>query len=460
MKPADFLRSSTFRFVLSYMALFAGSVLLLLGFVYWSTISFLSHQANLSIQNETAWLSAIYEKHGSDGLILTVKERSKRNYNEAEYYAVFDRDARKLAGNLPQNLSSLLLNNGWQNIEFRSPYAFDRIIHVRVNSVQLPGGEFLVVGRDTRQLVVSQQLIVPALLWGLFIMIILAVLGGAVMSRSVLRHIEQINLTVREIMAGDLSRRIPTRGSNDDFDQLTRNLNNMLDEIEHLMEGIRHVSDSVAHDLRTPLTRLRNKLEDLREKMGGDSPQRQHVDDSIQCADQLLATFSGLLRIARIEAGGQKSVMQVVEMPTLLEDARELYEAVAERKQIVIRKNASSGVSILADRDLLFQAIANLLDNAIKYTQPGGEVCLTATENGTYVEVRVADNGPGIPPQERDKVIQRFYRLEKSRSGKGNGLGLSLVAAVVDMHNGTLLISGNNPGLKVTMVFEAFKRGK
>lgn len=457
MKPADFLKSSTFRFVLSYMALFAGSVLLLLGFIYWSTISFLSQQADLSIRNEIIWLSGIYKEHGLDGLVLTVNERSRRHLNEDEYYSVISADARLLAGNLPPDADRSTAKKGWINIQFRSPYVADRIIHVRAKSVKLAGGELLEVGRNTRLLVVSHQLIVPALLWSLMIMIILAVLGGAVMSRSVLRRIEQINLAVREIMAGDLTRRIPSRGSSDDFDQLASNLNDMLDEIEHLMEGIRHVSNSVAHDLRTPLTRLRNQLEELRGKVGDNRPCVEHVDNSIQCADQLLATFSALLRIARIEAGGQKPAMKVVELSMLLDDAKELYEAVAENKQITITTNTSTPDAVLADRDLLFQAIANLLDNAIKYTQQGGEIRLTATQYGQYVEVRVADNGPGIPAAEREKVLQRFYRLEKSRSGKGSGLGLSLVAAVVKMHNGTLLLSDNNPGLKVTMVFNAFR---
>ncbi len=456
MKPVDFLSSSTFRFILSYMALFAGSVLLLLGFIYWSTISFLSHQTDLSIKNEITWLSGIYRDHGLDGLVLTINERSLRHLNEEEYYSVVSPGSRLLAGNLPESFIPLLAKAGWKNIEFKSPDVANRIIHVRAKSIQLTGGEFLVVGRDTRQLVVSHQLIVPALLWGLMIMIILAILGGVVMSRSVLRHIERINLTVREIMAGDLTRRIPTRGSSDDFDQLACNLNDMLDEIEHLMEGIRHISNSVAHDLRTPLTRLRNQLEELRIKIGESSPHLQHVENSIQCADQLLGTFSALLRIARIEAGRQKPVMKIVELPLLLDDAKELYEAVAEDKHISITTNSSVQVSVLADRDLLFQAITNLLDNAIKYTQANGEIHLTTTYNGQCAEVRVADNGPGIPVQEREKVLHRFYRLEKSRSGKGNGLGLSLVAAVVKMHHGTLLLSDNNPGLKATMTFDAF----
>lgn len=436
------------------MVLFAGSVLLLLGFIYWSTISFLSLQTDLSIKNEIAWLSGIYNDHGVDGLVLTVSERSRRHISDEQYYAVISADSRLLAGNLPASFSPKNVKAGWKNTEFRSPYATDLTVHVRVLAKRLASGELLLVGRDTRQLVVSHQLIVPALLWGLVIMIILAVLGGILMSRSVLRHIEQINLAVREIMAGDLSRRIPTRGSSDDFDQLACSLNDMLDEIEHLMDGIRHVSNSVAHDLRTPLTRLRNQLEALRVKIGEGNPHLQHVENSILCADQLLATFSALLRIARIEAGRQKPAMKIVELPKLLDDAKELYEAVAENKHITISTNSHSSAPVLADRDLLFQAIANLLDNAIKYTQENGEINLTATQNGQCVEVRVTDNGPGIPINEREKVTQRFYRIESSRTGKGNGLGLSLVAAVVKMHNGRLVLSDNHPGLKVTMIFE------
>jgi signal transduction histidine kinase len=326
-------------------------------------------------------------------------------------------------------------------------------LQIRGRSYQLDD-YFLFVGRDIRENIALQQLIVRALLWGLVIMSVLGLFGGILMSRRVLRHIEQINQTTREIMAGNLSRRIPTNGSADDFDQLATNLNSMLDEIARLMSGIRNVSNNVAHDLRTPLTRLRNQLETLRDDLGKNSPHSQQVDRSIADADQLLSTFSGLLRIARIETGGLKANIKQVNLATLIQDAVDLYEAVAEAKQIQINTEIKDPVTVLADRDMLFQAVANLLDNAIKYTQQGGKVALKVVQTEQTAEIVVADNGPGIPPFEYDKVVQRFYRLDKSRNTDGNGLGLSLVEAVVNMHDATLKFSDNKPGLKVEIQFK------
>jgi signal transduction histidine kinase len=256
-------------------------------------------------------------------------------------------------------------------------------------------------------------------------------------------------------MSGDLSRRVPTNGTADDFDQLAVNLNAMLDEIERLMGGVRQVSDNVAHDLRTPLTRLRNRLEQLRSELGDTSPHQEHVERSIADADQLLATFGALLRIARIEAGGHRPDLVPVDLGALVQDAAELYEALAEDKRLRIDTSVASPATIQGDRDLLFQAVANLLDNAVKYTPDGGRVALEVSRTRDAIDVTVLDTGPGIPAEEREKVVQRFYRLERSRRTPGSGLGLSLVAAVARMHNAALLLEDHAPGLKATLRFEA-----
>lgn len=457
MRVTDLLRSSTFRLVLSYMALFGASVLLLLGFIYWSTIAVIAHQTDESIKTEISWLTGLYTDHGLSSLISTINERSAHSKRSSSYYAVSSADKRLLAGNIPVRFDLAPEQLGWKNIEMNEARTTGRVVQIRARSVQLNDGEYLLVGRDRRQLIVSQNLIIPALLWGLIIMIVLAILGGLVMGRSVLRHIEQINLTVREIMAGDLSRRIPGNNSSDEFDQLANNLNGMLDEIERLMAGIRQVSNNVAHDLRTPLTRLRNQLEELRTGFADDSPNYEYVEKSIEYADQLLSTFNALLRIARIEAGGQKTNMKLIDVTLLLNDAKELYEAVAESKNILIRSEVAGLPTFLADRDLLFQAVTNLLDNAIKYTPEGGKVSLSASQSKLIAEISVSDTGPGIPEESREKVIQRFYRLEDSRTSEGNGLGLSLVEAVAHMHKGQLVLTDNNPGLKATLQFPAFK---
>ncbi len=316
-------------------------------------------------------------------------------------------------------------------------------------------GLHLLVGRDTRELKATQSLITRALLWGVAITLALALLGGVFMSRGMLRRIELINQTSRNIMGGDLSQRIPIRGSGDELDQLADNLNSMIDEIERLMDGIRHVSDNIAHDLRTPLTRLRNRLEQLQINLEGGSPHQEQVEQSITDADQLLTTFAALLRIARIEAGGHTAKFTTVDLDALVHDAAELYEALAEEKQLRFSTQTDAGVVVDGDRDLLFQALTNLLDNAIKYTPAGGEVSLELKRidisAGISADITVSDTGTGIPEAERDKVGQRFYRLESSRSTPGNGLGLSLVKAVAKLHRAELLLEDNAPGLKATL---------
>jgi signal transduction histidine kinase len=271
------------------------------------------------------------------------------------------------------------------------------------------------------------------------------------MSRGMLRRIELINQTSRNIMGGDLSQRIPIRGSGDELDQLAGNLNSMIDEIERLMDGIRHVSDNIAHDLRTPLTRLRNRLEQLQIGLEDGSPYQNDVEQGIADADQLLATFAALLRIARIEAGGHTAKFKAMDLAALVHDAAELYEALAEEKRLRFSTQVDAGVSLDGDRDLLFQAITNLLDNAIKYTPAGGEVSIELKRSGKTAEIVISDSGAGIAEAERDKVGQRFYRLESSRSTPGSGLGLSLVKAVAKLHRAELLLEDNAPGLKATL---------
>ncbi|KZZ57617.1 hypothetical protein A3762_09705 [Oleiphilus sp. HI0125] len=251
-------------------------------------------------------------------------------------------------------------------------------------------------------------------------------------------------------MKGNLSLRIPDRGTNDDFDQLARNLNEMLDRIFQLMEGIKHVSDNIAHDLRTPLTRLRNKLENTLLKVENED-QRELVASAVAEADQLLATFNALLRIARLEMGGRTDNFKRFNLSNLLLDSAELYELVAEDKQQTLRIRVQKDIEIHGDKDLIFQTVSNLIDNAIKYTPNDGDISIELDLHDKLVRLSIADSGIGIPEEERSKVFDRFYRVAKSRSQPGNGLGLSLVQAVVELHQGEIKLSDNEPGLIVTL---------
>lgn len=454
MKPRELLHTSTFRLALLYMALFAGSALLLLGFIYWSTVAFMSNQIDATIEAEILGLAEQYRERGLRGLVEVIEERLERDPESSSVYLLTSRSYRPLAGNLNAWPDVPRTQAGWLDFEFKDPRAGGRVFQARARPFLLEGGLHLLVGRDTRELKATRQLIVRALLWGLAITLALALVGGITMSRGTLRRIEEINQTSREIMGGDLSRRVPTNGTADDFDQLAVNLNAMLDEIERLMGGIRQVSDNVAHDLRTPLTRLRNRLEQLRAGLGSDSRHSDDVERSIADADQLLSTFAALLRIARIEAGGHRPELAPVDLGTLVRDAAELYEALAEEKQLIIDMSTSESATIRGDRDLLFQAVTNLLDNAVKYAPDGGRVTLEVGRAGDAVDLSVADGGPGVPAEERDKVVERFYRLERSRRAPGSGLGLSLVAAVARMHHAALILEDNQPGLRATLRFD------
>jgi signal transduction histidine kinase len=459
MKAAELLRSSSFRLSFIYMILFAGSVLLLLGFIYWSTVGYMAEQTDATIEAEITGLAEQYREGGLNKLVNIITQRIERAPDSSSVYLFASADYTPLAGNLNAWPDEEPTADGWLNFEFKDERADNRIFLARARPFVLQGGLYLLVGRDTRELRATQQLIIRALVWGIVLTLALALAGGIVMSRSMLKSIDRINQVSREIMAGDLQRRVATQGSNDEFDQLAVNLNAMLDEIERLMAGIRQVTDNVAHDLRTPLTRLRTRLEQLRAELDEGSPGLDHVEQSISDADQLLATFGALLRIARIEAGGLRENFVKVELAPLVQDATELYDAVAEEQQVIIDILLDSSPMVYGDRDLLFQAIINLLDNAIKYSPEAGRITLRLADSSGCAVLTISDHGPGIPIEERTKVLQRFYRMDMSRSLPGSGLGLSLVAAVAAMHDAELVLSDNQPGLVAELRFRCIQNG-
>lgn len=436
------------------MVLFATSVFILMGFIYWATAGYMSSQTDETIEAEIIGLAEQYQRQGLNGLISVIRERVARDPNGKAVYLFTARDFIKLAGNINKWPEDGEVQGGWlnftlnENLGWSNPEA--RPARARVFIV--PGGLRLLVGRDVHEFMALKELVERAINFGMAITFALAMFGGIMMSRSTAKRIELINQTSQKIMKGNLLLRIPDRGTNDDFDQLARNLNEMLDKIVQLMEGIRHVSDNIAHDLRTPLTRLRNQLENTLISVERDED-RQKVANAVAEADQLLATFNALLRIARLEASSKASNFQKFNLSELVQDAGELYEALAEDKEQNFHHNIQENIQMLGDRDLIFQTLCNLIDNAIKYTPEGGEINLALSFENQQTCLSVADNGIGIPAEERDKVFQRFYRVAKSRSLPGNGLGLSLVLAVMDIHHSKVELSDNAPGLVVKLLF-------
>ncbi len=445
MYPKKLLRSSAFRFALGYVALFGVSAVMLLAFIYWSTASYMQQQADETIEAEIVGLDERYRLTGLGGLTASIRERLNRRSVGSSIYLLADGLYTPIVGNLDRWPAAEVDSEGW--IRFDLNVLSDEPKHeVRAKPFALPGGFYLLVGRDMYELQTMRSRLVSTLSWGLALTVGLALAGGLVMSRSRVRRIGMINEAIGEVMAGDLSRRIPTESRGGDVEELVTKLNHMLGELEHLVEGVRRVSDSIAHDLRTPLSRLKTRLERLRQTDAGDE-----ADKAVEEADKLLATFAALLRIARIESGESRSQFASVDLTALTDDVAELYRPLIEEqgKKFVIHN--APDISIQGDRDMLFQATANLLDNALKHTPSEGRVELSLGRTNSAVEIVVSDDGQGIPAEEHEKVIARFYRLDRSRTTPGAGLGLSLVAAVVGLHHGRLRFEDNGPGLRVVV---------
>ena len=452
--PQRLYRSFSFRLAFTYMALFGASVLVLLGFIYWSTAAYMSQQTDATIEAEITGLAERYDMDGLAGLIDLINERLSRKPTGSSIYLLTTAFNTPIAGNLNQWPATRANAEGWLN--FRLENSSQNEIHLaRARSFTLSGDFHLLVGRDIYELEETQQRIIRALILGFLITLMLGGIGGVVLSRRVVRRLESINTISREIIEGDLSRRIPLQQSGDEFDTLAANLNAMLDRIEELMDDVRRVSDNIAHDLRTPLARLRNRLEQLRSEAQSSHSDTQLAEQALADADGLLQTFNALLRIARIETRQRREGFKTVAIAPLLRDVVELYEPLADEKGQTLELAINDPLSLHGDRDLLFQALANLLDNAIKYTPPKGSIRITLEKRDDRGRITVADNGPGIPATEQQAVLQRFYRLEKSRTSPGSGLGLSLVAAVAKIHGITLQLKDNQPGLRVVLGFPA-----
>jgi len=437
------LRTSTFQLTLFYTGLFSMSAALLAMFFYWSTIGLLVRETDATLKAEITGLAEQYLEHGLERLVQVIVHRIRNDQSGAMLYLFATRDNRPLAGNLmewPRIESDV---DGW--VEFTHHRVDGRDVPARARVYLLGDGLHLLVGRNIEQLRQLKQVFNRALLLGVGLIFVLATGGGLLMSSRLLKRVGAMTEATGDIIAGQLDRRLEIRGSGDEFDELASRVNIMLDRLQALLATVRHVSDNIAHDLRTPLTRLRNRIELA--ARGAPASLRDELEASVDDADHLLTTFAALLRIARIESGSYDAEVEVLEVGTLVNDANELYLGFAQDKQLMLQAEIDGHALVRGDRNLLFQAITNLLDNAIKHSPPGGMVKVEVhSENGEVV-IAVRDGGPGIPQDERGRVTQRFTRLDQSRSLPGSGLGLSLVKAVAEMHKGSLSFSDNGPGL-------------
>lgn len=445
--------SSAFRLALLYGSVSLVLMIGLLSFIYWATAGYMDRQINATIEEEIRGLAEQYRARGLSGLSDSLALRIRDPANQAAIYLLTDADYTPLIGNIeawPQVNSD---SHGWIRFSLgqAQPEASAKPHWARAQGFQLHQHLHLLVGRNLQELEATRSLILEALAWGLLLTTLLALGIGALISSRVMRRLDAINLTSREIMSGDLSQRIPILGTGDDFDQLAQQLNAMLERIEKLMQAVQQVSDNIAHDLRTPLTRLRTRLEQL----GDELAQRPALmEQAIADTDDLLNTFNALLRIARIESGSQKVAHQSLALEAILKDIEQLYEAVASERQQSLSLSIQSPCRVLGDRDLLFQLFANLVDNAIKYSPIGSQVSIELVAENSTCMVTISDQGPGIPKSLQQKVFQRFFRTDSSRSSAGNGLGLSLVWAILEMHGGEIALSNSHPGLQVRLKFK------
>jgi signal transduction histidine kinase len=428
--------------------------LLLLLFVYWSTAGYLLRQADETIEAEIAGLAERYQTGGLVGLTTLIDQRLARQQpTGSSLYLVADAAYRPRVGNLSAWPQVEVDSDGWLNFRLGQPEG-EETHWARARQFRLDRGYFLLAGRDMYELESIRVTVVRTIAWGFALTIVLALVGGVLVGRGRIRRVSVINRAISDVVAGDLTRRIPTDATGDDIEQLTNNLNRMLAELEEQVDAVQRVSDNIAHDLRTPLARLRTRLELLRESETEPGQSRYELAErAVGEADGLLATFNALLRIARIEAGRRRQEFSRVDITRLIHDVAELYGPLLDEAGLRLDTQPESGLTVVGDRDLLFQAVANLIDNVLKHVPSGGSVTVTSRCSPSGVDIVVADNGPGVPADERIRVLERFYRLDASRTKPGAGLGLSLVAAVAKLHEATLSLSENHPGLQVALCF-------
>jgi len=451
---AKTLRSSTFKLALICIGIFGTVFLVLFGYVYWSAATYVRGRSDGAIAAEQAILRTAYDRAGREGLIAAINDRIANEHFQGAVYLLADSSFTRVAGNLNAWPSTLKEPAGWHDFSAPEwkPSAADRP-KLRATLNTLPGGYHLLVGKEIDDLDELTNTIQTALLAGVALLFFIAVVAGIAVTRRTVGRIEAINATSRAIMQSGLGERIPLRGTRDEWDQLAGNLNSMLDRVEALMAEVKQVSDNVAHDLRTPLTRMRGRLEKAFSRQRNSEHDQSLIGDTMADLDAVLRMFASLTRISQIEAGDRTSAFRTVDLAEIASEVVELFDAAAEDKRSHLDAAGDRPVLVIGDRDLLFDAVANLVDNAIKYGREAGRVTVEVTRNDRGAVVSVADDGAGIPEQERQKVFKRFYRLERSRHTLGNGLGLSLVAAVARLHGAHIEMLDNKPGLRCRLQF-------
>ncbi len=455
MKIHRVMRTISFRLAALYASLFLFSMLILFGIVYVISTSALRDYYQLSLESEANGKSTY---PSLDALAAEIDRRISIDGPRRFMYSLHDHTGAPIAG----DLHDLELFTGLREINVSQRWTPDATTETKrlflALGTVLPTGGHLIVAQNTDQLDALKNRVALAFLWSGGLAIAIALAGGIILSRGFLRRVEQINLTTRRIMAGDLSGRILIRGTGDELDELGENLNEMLNRLQKLMEGLKQVSNDIAHDLKTPLTRLIQRLESAQVEASSAAEYKEYVSLALQDAATAMSIFSALLRISQIESSTRLSSFRALDLSELLSSLCMTYSAVAEDAHKALTADITDHIIVRGDRELLTQLFVNLIENALHHTQRGAKIKVTlnlAAQDDATVEI--ADNGPGIPAPERVNVFKRFYRLESSRTTPGNGLGLSLAAAIAELHGANIVLDDNAPGLKVVMRFKSIR---
>jgi signal transduction histidine kinase len=458
-----FARTTAFRLTLLSAGLFALSSFVILALVWASAVVPAMRRADTAIDQEVAVIETIYAREGTQGANRYVIQRSAGGGAQF-HYMLSDPEGRYITRTLthlpavtPDEQGRVRFSYFREAIAEGAPGPESRAVRGRM--VQLPGGHTLFVGLDVEDEARFVAGMINAVILASGLALALGVVSGAVVSRRFARRLADINAAARKVMAGRLDARAPRNHSEDDLDELSGNFNAMLDRVEHLMQRMRSAGDSIAHDLRLPLTRMRGRLEAALVEEGGIEAREAALAQAINDSEELLKTFNAVLSLTRLQAGERRRAFETLDPAEILADVAEMYEPVCEEAGLEFGSEIQPGLKVTGDRELLAQAVANLLDNAVKYTPEGGAVVLRLrkTRDGA-TEVSVTDTGPGIPPEDRARVLERFVRLEESRSLPGVGLGLSLVQAIAEVHGARLTldegpgsVSGGGGGLRIAI---------
>jgi signal transduction histidine kinase len=447
------LRTTAFQLTLAYLLVFVLFAASLLGYFALNSRRLITEQITSTVQGEIRGLTEQYNEGGLRQLITTVELRSRRP--GSSLYLVTTPAGEGLAGNVGALEPGVLNHPGWLETSYRRLDSPEGAEHRALVDVVLLGGFHLLVGRDLEERERLYSIITNAGRWSFALVVVLGLAGGFFVSRRVLSRIDAMTETAQTIMAGDLAGRLPVAGTGDELDRLASHVNAMLDRIVALMRGLKEVSDNIAHDLKTPLTRLRNRCEQALRSARGDVDYRAALETTIEESEELIRTFDALLMIARAESGHARDYMTEFDAAEIARDVTELYEPLADERGLALKVDAPTAAPVRGNRELVSQALANLVDNAIKYAGPEGklngeraEILVKSSDDGQRITLTVEDRGPGIPEADRGRVVERFVRLEKSRSQPGSGLGLSLASAVARLHGGELRLEDNRPGLK------------